>query len=134
MTSVFADNDKELTVGINQIIPTEDAEKYENVIRYPRMKAYVSVTDKDNNPIPLLIKSNFDVAVDGKPDISGLEVENFYYAKKEKGVGFFILMNASGVMMGFPLEMQKKSIKLLLLKRLRSFLKDPSLSVRLCLE
>jgi VWFA-related protein len=102
----------EVKIGINQIIPTEDAERYYNIIRYPNMKAYVSVRDKNNMPIPLLIKSNFTLAVDGKPLIANFEVENFFYAKKEKGVAFFILMNASGVMMGDPIEAQKKAVKL----------------------
>ncbi|MBN2532186.1 MAG: VWA domain-containing protein [Spirochaetales bacterium] len=99
-------------IGINQIIPTEDAEKYGGIIRYPNMKAYVSVRDKDNIPLPLLIKANFTLAVDGKPLIANFEVENFFYAKREKGVAFFILMNASGVMMGAPIEAQKKAVKL----------------------
>jgi VWFA-related protein len=112
LTGAVVAPEDEVKIGINQIIPTEDAEKYTGTIRYPNMKAYVSVRDKDNNPIPLLIKANFTLAVDGKPLVPSYEVENYFYAKKEKGVAFFILMNTSGVMMGDPIESQKKAVKL----------------------
>jgi VWFA-related protein len=96
---VFAANPSQLNLGINQIVSN----------KFPSMKVYVSVTDVAGEPIPLLVKSNFTVAIDGKQQSANITSEGFTYT--EEGVSYFLLMDASGMMMGDPIEAEKKVVK-----------------------
>jgi hypothetical protein len=97
--SLFAADSGNLNAGINQIISTN----------FPSMKVYLSVTNRAGEPIPLLIKSNFTVAIDGNQQTINVNTEGFTYT--EEGVSYFILMNASGMLMGDPIEAEKKVVK-----------------------
>jgi VWFA-related protein len=95
----YAKNANTIMIGINQIIASQ----------FPSLRTYVTVTDDAGEPIPLLVKSNFTIAVDGKQENVGINIEGFGYT--EEGISFFILIDKCGVMMGDPIEAQKKAAK-----------------------
>jgi VWFA-related protein len=100
--AAFAKDKSDIKIGINQIISSQ----------FPEIKTYANVIDDASQPIPLLVKSNFTIAVDGKQENVGINIEGFTYT--EEGVSYFVLLDTSGVMMGDPIEAQKKAAKMII--------------------
>ncbi|SIQ98570.1 VWFA-related domain-containing protein [Alkalispirochaeta americana] len=61
---------------------------------YPNLKVYVSVEDESGDPLPTLVRGNFQARVDAQDPLERLRVESFRLT--EEPVAYSVLLSVSG--------------------------------------
>jgi VWFA-related protein len=74
---------------------------------FPSMTAYVSVTQRNNEPVMSLVRGNFSVFIDGQKITSKIDVAGFQYT--EEGISYALVIAGNGLMEGTPIEIEKQA-------------------------
>ncbi|WP_157703196.1 VWA domain-containing protein [Alkalispirochaeta alkalica] len=85
-----------LTGGVFSQVQDPQELRIDQIINrdYPNLKVYVSVEDESGDPLPTLVRGNFQARVDAQDPLERLRVESFRLS--EEPIAYSVLLSVSG--------------------------------------
>lgn len=75
---------------------------------FPRITIYTTVTDKSQNPLTDVKEESWQYLEDGVPSRAKIKITPFQFSRE--GIALVVIVGASGIMKGRPLESEKKAV------------------------